>query len=156
MRRRSCVLVMTMGYAGLLGGAALAEDAKPTPDEVKALTLQATQLVADKGIEQARAVFNQDGAFKHGEIYVNVIDSKGTWVVYPPKPEGVGKVILNLQDADGKFLVQDILKVAADNSEGGWIEYHWKNPVTNTIQPKQSFVKKVAGTDYVVYVGIYK
>lgn len=156
MRRRGLVQIMTVGCIGLFSTAALAEDKKPTADEVKALTLQASQLVADKGIEQARSVFNQDGSFKHGEVYVSVIDTKGAWVVYPPKPEGVGKVILNLQDADGKFLVQDILKVAAENSEGGWIEYHWKNPVTNLIQQKQTFVKKVGGTDYVVYVGIYK
>ena len=156
MRRRGFIQLLAAGFTGVFAAAALAEDNKPTAEEVKALTLQATQLVADKGIEQARAVFNQDGAFKHGEIYVNVIDTKGTWVVYPPKPEGVGKVLINLQDADGKFLVQDILKLAADQPEGGWIEYHWKNPVTNTIQQKQSYVKKVSGTDYVVYVGIYK
>jgi signal transduction histidine kinase len=135
--------------------AALGQEAKPSADEVKALTVKATQLVLDKGIDAARAVFYQDGEFKHGEIYVNVLDTKGAWVVYPPKPEGVGKVIINLQDADGRFLVQDILKMAAENGEG-WVEYRWKNPVSNKIQLKQSYVKKVSGTDYVVYVGVYK
>ena len=156
MRRRALVRMMTVACVCVLSLAARAEDSKPTAEEVKALTLQAAQLVADKGIEQARAVFYQDGEYKHDEIYVSVIDTKGAWVIYPPKPAGEGKVILTLQDADGKFLVQDILKVAADAPEGGWVDYRWKNPVTNLIQAKQSFVKKAGGSDYVVYVGIYK
>jgi len=156
MRRRGFVQTIIGGFACLANAAARASEDKPTEDEVKALTLKAADLVAAKGIEQARAVFNQDGEFKYGEIYVGVIDSKGTWMAYPPKPEGVGKVIINLRDADGKFLVQDILKTAADNANGGWLEYRWKNPVTNTIQQKITFAKKVNGTDLVAYVGIYK
>jgi signal transduction histidine kinase len=152
-----CRLVQTLAvvFLCLFAVVATAQQAKPTADEVKALTLKATQLVLDKGIDEARAIFNKDGEFKYGEIYVNVLNTKGAWVVYPPKPEGVGKVIINLQDADGRFLTQDILKMAADNGEG-WVEYRWKNPVTNTIQLKQSYVKKAVGTDYVVYVGVYK
>jgi cytochrome c len=139
----------------LCANAALGADGKPTADEVKALTHKAAAFVADKGIDEARTTFNREGEFKHGEIYVNVIDGKGAWVIYPPKPEGVGKVIINLKDADGKFLVQEILRLAAAQNEG-WIDYRWINPVTNQIQPKQSYVEKVKGTDYVVYIGIYK
>jgi len=155
MRVLRVVYGLVLSLLCLSGSAAMGQDKKPTADDVKELTVKATQLVADKGIDAARTVFNQDGEFKYGEVYVNVIDGKGAWVIYPPKPEGVGKVILNLQDADGKFLVQDILKMAADPGEG-WIDYRWINPVSHQIQAKQSYVKKVGGTDYVVYVGIYK
>ena len=155
MPRFRLIQTLAVGFMCLFAVAALSEDTKPTADDVKALTLKATQLVLDKGIDETRAVFNKDGEFKHGEIYVNVLDTKGAWVVYPPKPEGVGKVIINLQDADSRFLVQDILKMAAENGEG-WVEYRWKNPVNNKIQLKQSYVKKVSGTDYVVYIGVYK
>ncbi len=147
--------LLAAGFMCLAATAAVADDKKATPDEVAALTLKASDLVATKGIDEARTAFNQEGEYKHGDIYINVIDSKGAWVIYPPKPEGVGKVIINLQDADGKFLVQDILKTASGSGEG-WVEYRWINPVSHQIQPKQSYVKKVAGTDYVVYVGIYK
>jgi cytochrome c len=149
------VRALVVGFMCLFAGATLAEDHKPTADEVKALTLKATQLVLDQGIDEARSVFNKNGEFKYGDVYVNVIDSKGAWVVYPPKPEGVGKVMLNLKDADGKFMVQDILKVAGEKGEG-WTEYRWVNPVSNQIQQKQTYVKKATGTDYVVYIGMYK
>ena len=119
MRRRSFVQIAAAGIAGLFGNTAWASEEKPTADDVRTLTIEATKLVAEQGIDPARNAFNKDGEFKHGEIYVNVIDSKGTWIIYPPKPEAVGKVILNLQDADGRFLVKDILKVADESADGG-------------------------------------
>ncbi len=155
MARVKLVRMLAVGLLCLFTVAASAEDKKPTADEVKALTLKAAALVSSDGIDKAGDTFNKDGEFKYGEVYVNVIDGKGAWVVYPPNPKGVGKVLLNIQDADGKFIIQDILKVAADSGEG-WTEYRWKNPTTNLLQMKQTYVKKVPGTDYVVYVGVYK
>ena len=155
MSRTGSLQILVATVMCLFAVTTSAENNKPTADEVKALTLKASDVVRDAGIEQARAMFNKDGEFKHDEIYVNVIDGKGVWVIYPPKPEGVGKSMLNIQDADGKFLVQEILRLAVANGEG-WIEYRWKNPVTNLLQLKESYVKQVSGTEYVVYIGRYK
>jgi len=132
-----------------------AEASNPTAEEVKALTLKASKVVHDQGIEPARAAFDQAGEFKYGEIYVNVIDGKGVWIIYPPNPKGVGKNMFDFQDADGKFVVRDILKVATESGEG-WTEYRWINPVTKLLQLKRTYVKKVTGTDYTVYVGSYE
>jgi signal transduction histidine kinase len=134
---------------------ARADDAKPTEDEAKAITLKAVDVIAQKGIDAARDAFHADGEFKHGEIYVNVIDSTGKWLVYPPKPTAEGQSVLNVKDADGKFLVQDIIKVATDTGEG-WVNYRWMNPVAKQIQPKVTYVKRVPGQDLIAYVGIYK
>jgi len=38
----------------------------------------------------------------------------------------------------------------------GWVDYRWLNPVSNKIEPKVSFVKRVPNTDLVAYVRIYK
>jgi signal transduction histidine kinase len=130
-------------------------DTKPTQDEVTALTIQAAALISSKGLDDARTTFHQDGAFKHGEIYVNVINTDGKWLVYPPRPAGEGASVINVKDADGKFLVQEIIKLAKDPGEG-WVEYRWLNPVSNKIEPKVSFVKRVPQTDLVAYIGIYK
>src|SRR5690242_18684908 len=109
--------VLAAGVMCLCASAALAADGKPTADEVKALTHKAAVFVTDKGIDEARAAFNREGEFKHGEVYVNVIDSKGAWVIYPPRPDGAGKVVINIKDADGKFLVQEILRLATEQNE---------------------------------------
>ncbi|PWC54514.1 cache domain-containing protein [Azospirillum sp. TSO22-1] len=138
-----------------LSGAAAAQDGKPTMDDAKAITLKAADLLAAQGLDDAAKAFNADGEFKRGEIYVNVIDLDGVWRVYPPKPAGVGQNMSQVKDADGVFIIQEILKVAKDKGEG-WVEYRWKNPASEKIEPKVTYVKKVAGKDLVAYVGIYK
>ncbi|UEM03920.1 cache domain-containing protein [Skermanella rosea] len=142
------ILLMLTGVAG-------ADPAKPTRDEVEALTLKASALIESQGIEAARESFNRAGEFRYGEIYVNVIDFTGTWLAYPPRPAGVGQNVVNLKDADGRFMVKDILKVAQESGQG-WVSYRWLNPVSNRIEPKTSFVKRVPGKDLVAYIGIYE
>ena len=131
-----------------------AQAKKVTQDDVKALVGKAADLVAAKGIDEAAKAFTAEGEFKYGEVYINVIDIQGNWVVFPPKPENKGKSILNFIDEDGKELGKDILNTGLKGE--GWTEYRWKNPASNTIQPKITFVKKVAGKDLIVYSGIYK
>lgn len=135
-------------------GAALAEARKLTKDEIKALTVKAADLIAAKGIAEAEKSFLQEGEFKFGETYVNVIDFNGNWVVYPPKPENKGKSILHFVDEDGRKLGEEIL--ATGKAGEGWIEYRWKNPATNSIQSKVTFVKRVPGVDLIAYAGTYK
>lgn len=132
-----------------------AQSAKPTQDEVQALTVKAADLIAAKGLDEAAKVFNAEGDFKHGEIYVNVINFEGVWKVYPPRPAGVGQSVVNVKDSDGKLLVQEIIKIAKENGEG-WTEYRWLNPETNKIQPKVTYVKRVKDQELIAYIGIYK
>lgn len=153
---RTLIRVLFAGIVAMgLTGNAMAQDKKPSPDEVKALTAKAADLVAAKGLDEAAKVFNADGEFKYGEVYVNVIDGAGTWKVYPPRPAGVGQNVINVKDPDGKFIVQEVLAVAKDKGEG-WIEYRWLNPASNKIEPKVTYVKKVPGQDLVAYIGVYK
>jgi cytochrome c len=128
---------------------------KFTADDAKALTLKAASLIQEKGLDSARTVLTADGEFKHGEVYVNVIDTAGTWRVYPPMPAGEGRSVLDVKDANGKLIVRDIIKTASEQGEG-WVEYRWMNPETKEIGPKISFVKRVPGTDLIAYVGVYK
>jgi cytochrome c len=71
------------------------------------------------------------------------------------EPTNEGRSVLHVRDATGKFLVQDIIKIAGEQGEG-WVEYRWINPETKQVGPKTSYVKKVPETDLIVYVGIYK
>ncbi|MGE5515629.1 MAG: cache domain-containing protein [Bacteroidota bacterium] len=128
---------------------------KPTADQIKALTLEAARQLQSGDLETARRAFHAEGQFRTGEIYVNVIDGTGTWLIYPPNPKHEGKSVLNVRDADGKLLVQDIVRVARSQGEG-WVEYRWLNPVSNRIEPKVSYVKYLPERDMVVYVGVYR
>lgn len=151
MHRRTVLL----GAAALLAaGPATAED-KPTMEQVRALTLKAAALVAGQGVDKAREAFHRQGEYRYGEIYVNVIAVDGTWLIYPPNPRNEGKSVLNVRDADGKLLVQDIIAVARDKGEG-WVEYRWLNPASNRIEAKSTFVRNVPEQGAVVYVGLYR
>jgi signal transduction histidine kinase len=128
---------------------------KPTFQQVKDITLKAAALVDSAGIDRAREAFHPNGEYRFGEIYVNVIDYNGTWLIYPPQPKNEGKSVLNVKDAAGKLLVQEIIRTAREQGDG-WVEYHWLNPATNAIQPKTTFVKDVPSRKVIVYVGVYK
>ena len=150
LRTLAALLIAMM----LAAGGANAQARKLSPDDVKALTIKAADLIAAKGLDEAERAFTQEGEFKFGEIYVNVVNLAGNWVVYPPKPENKGKSILPFIDEDGKKLGEEI--VATGKTGEGWVEYRWKNPTANAIQPKVTYVKKVPGKDYIAYIGIYK
>ncbi len=148
------IFAMAVVMASVAVTGVFAQAKKPTQDEVKAIAIKAADFVAAKGVDEAAKVFTTEGEFKFGEIYVNVIDTQGNWVIYPPKPENKGKSVLNFIDEDGKELGKDILNTGLKGE--GWTEYRWKNPASNTIQPKITYVKKVPGKDLIAYVGIYK
>ena len=145
------VFLVTVSFAD----PAQAQSVKTDPEVAKSLALKAAALVKDQGVDAARPLFHAQGEWRHDDVYVCVIDPTGVWLVYPVKPEGEGKSVINVKDADGKFLVQDIIKTATAKGEG-WVEYRWLNPVSGKIEPKITFVKMVAERNVIVYVGVYK
>jgi signal transduction histidine kinase len=146
--------LLALLFVTLAIGPVLAAD-KPTQESVQALTLKAADLIKTNGVDKVRERFHADGEFKFGEIYVNVIDVNGTWLIYPPNPKNEGKSVLNVKDANGKLLVQEIIKVATEQG-AGWVEYQWLNPATNRIEPKLTFVKSVPEKNVITYIGLYK
>lgn len=143
-------VVLVWGLAGWSGGPTRAQDA----DEVKAITLRAARYLQDHSIAEAAQAFDHDGEFKSGELYVNVIDLEGRWVIYPPRPENRGRSILNFIDADGIELGKEIL--AQGLAGEGWTRYRWLNPVSGTVQPKVTYVKRVPDVPLIVYSGLYR
>ena len=154
MMKSASTLIAILFFAASISFPAFADD-KLTQDQVRDLAIKANGIVETLGVDAAREIFNKEGEFKFGETYATVIDFNGVYAIFPPRPEAVGKSVLNVRDADGKFLVQEMIRIARENGEG-WTEYRWLNPVTNKIQPKATFIKRVAGTELLTFIGIYK
>lgn len=148
------VLLAALLVAGVHPPGALAQPGDPEREQVRAIALKAAELIAARGLEAAAAVLNREGEFRHGALYVTVIDFAGVWKVYPPRPAGVGISVINVKDPDGRDIVRDILSVARDAGEG-WVDYRWLNPASNRIEPKTTFVKRVPGQELVAYAGLY-
>ncbi len=125
-----------------------------TETEVQILVEDACDYVRTFGKEKALAEFsNPTGEFVRGELYVFVQDLKGTMIAHPFYPELINKNNYNLQDPKGKFHVREMTDLANTKGEG-WVEHHWKNPMTKTIQPKRTYIKRV--DDFFIGCGIFK
>jgi signal transduction histidine kinase len=95
---------------------------------------------------------NPNGAFIEDEIYVFVLNSKGTMLAHGVNEKFVGEEFMDLKDSDGKPFVKEIVDTA--NSRGsGSVEYKWFEAVTRKWLPKTVYFEKV--DDVIICSGIY-
>ena len=124
-----------------------------TETEAQILVEQAYDYVKAFGKEKAIIEFNNPiGKFVKGELYVFAQDLKGTILAHAFNAGLVHKNNYDMKDAQGKLFVKEMTDIA--NAKGaGWMEYHWENPMTKTIQPKKTYIKKV--DDFFVGCGVF-
>ncbi|RJF95197.1 cache domain-containing protein [Noviherbaspirillum saxi] len=134
-------------------GAARAAD-KGSADEAIALVKKAVAYIKANGQEKAFAEFsNPHGQFKDRDMYINVTSMNGVNLAHGMNPKLIGKNMLELRDADGKYFIKAFIETG--NSKGkGWVDYQWPNPVTKAVEAKSTYVEKV--DEVLVGCGIYK
>ncbi|MGZ6249604.1 MAG: cache domain-containing protein, partial [Syntrophales bacterium] len=77
---------------------------------------------------------NPNGQFVQDEMYIYVLNARGTMLAHGVNERFVGEDFSELKDADGKSFIREILDTA--NSEGsGWVTYKWYSPVTKEVWP---------------------
>jgi len=138
-------------FAAGLSLAAVAAD-RSTPREARVLFDQAVAYIEANGPERAFAAFNnQKGQFVRKDLYVFVIDDKGVFHASGDAPEAlVGLTVLNTTDAAGNPLFREMIDTTRKTPEAT-VRYMWLNRLTNKVEPKVSYVRKVG--NYVVGVG---
>jgi methyl-accepting chemotaxis protein len=123
-------------------------------DEARALVLRALDVVGAQGLQAARAALqSREQGFVDRDLYVFVVDSKGTYVVHGAKPAMEGRRVHDLPGIDGDRFVRDGL--AACEAGGGWVDYEILNPESGIVQPKVSFVMPLEGVG-MVGCGFYR
>jgi cytochrome c len=121
-----------------------------TPDEAKAMAIKAADYLKSVGPEKAFPEFNaKEGPWRDRDLYVFVDDAKGVMVANGTNPGLIGKSVVELRDVDGKAFHHEILAI----TDAGWVDFKWRNPVTNAIEPKTTYEIRVG--DYIVGVGAY-
>jgi len=96
---------------------------------------------------------NPRGPFVKDELYLFVLNPRGTMLAHGVNDAFVGEDFLDLTDADGKLFIREILETA--NNEGSsWVEYRWHHPVTKKVLPKMAYCEKV--NDLIICSGVYK
>jgi cytochrome c len=92
-------------------------------------------------------------SFLHGDIYLAVRSIDGTMLAHPINPRLVGKNMLVLPDADGKYFRKEIVELAKSKGKG-WVDYRYNNPTTKDIEQKSTYL--VRQGDVILEAGIYK
>ena len=125
-----------------------------TPDEIIAKVKEASVFLIEKG-DAGLASFNDpNGPWVWKDTYVFVYDCDAGVCVGNITPGLVGKKIEDIKDANGKPTGLDLCE-ASKKPNGWWIEYVWRNPKTEEMKPKLSFIYKAPGAKYTVCAGIY-
>lgn len=137
----------------MVGSAAMAAEHASAKD-AEAMLVQAVEKLKVEGPDKAFAAFNdQNGSFIARELYVFVFDINGKYRASGFNPKLTGRDAHDLRDADGKYLVREMIDIA--NSTGaGTVNYVWYNPYDQKLERKHSLVRRVG--DFIVGVGYYE
>jgi signal transduction histidine kinase len=124
-----------------------------TPAEAEAMLAKAVAHYESAGRAQALRDFTARKApFADRDLYVFCISADRKVASHGGDPKQVGVVFDTLKDVDGKAFGTALWDTGIKPS-GGRVEYKWQNPVTGSVEPKVTFVRK-AGND-VCGVGAY-
>jgi len=132
-----------------VAGAALSQE-RSSRDEAKAMAEKAAAYFHEHGAEAAFEAYNNSDEFKDGDLYVVVEDLEGNMMAHGTSPALVGRNVLDLRDPTGKLFNHEFVAV----EDRDWITYQWKNPVTNAVEDKATYIINVG--DYVIGVGVYE
>lgn len=127
-----------------------AEPAKSAPERAKAMVAAAAASAEEHGIEH---LIQHIQDFRDGDLYVFVLDADGVVAAHPVSQKLVGMPLNELLDPDGRQLNAPMLKVAASNPQGGWVDYRWTKPGTQEAVTKFSYV--VRRGEHTIGAGIH-
>lgn len=99
-----------------------------------------------------RNVTQSETGFFDRDMYLFVLDHKGTYLAFGGNHAKVGTRVQDIAGIDGDSLMKAI--AAQAQAEPGWVEYDIVNPVSGQVQAKMSFVQQLDGV--FVGCGVYK
>ena len=149
--KRSWVIILALA---VFTGSVISSLATSNSEEAKAFVIKAISFLKTNGKEKTLAELNNPkGQFIKGEVYVVVLDLNGKILAHPINPKIVGMNVLDVPDPDGKMFRREIVETAKTKGEG-WVDFKYKNPVSNKVESKTCFIKKA--DDMVFICGTYK
>ncbi len=129
--------------------------AEVTRDDVQTLIDKTITYIEANGLEKAKTeIKKKDGEFIKGELYVFIIDFDGKMISHGVKDSLDGKNLLKLRTPEGKYFIQEMIKVSKEKGEG-WVEYKWSHPQSGKVTPKASLAKRIPGKNMLVGAGLY-
>lgn len=161
MSKRKAIAALAVMLAA---GAVQAAVERSTEEEALALIRSAQAYIKTNGLERAVEEFNRlDSPYNSkseinpkGDLYLYTLDQKGYQAVHGKNPKIRGKVMIEMRDSDGVFVIRELAKKCYSPEGRGWANYRWPNPVTGNLESKVGYVERVPGMDLCLGTGIYK
>lgn len=94
------------------------------------------------GLEMIPQFLDQSGKYTFCDSYIFVLDEHGTALVDPSFPSLSGRKLLNLKDAIGKPIVQEMIE-KLKTSKTAWLSYMSKSPDENKPVKKLAYIRKI-------------
>ena len=101
--------------------------------------------------EQAKAILSSMNFGDDGYFYAYADD--GLNLVHPRQPELVGTNLWNMRDADGTFVIRELIARAKEG--GGFQRYLWPKPSTGKVERKLGYSVYLPRWGWMLGTGIY-
>ncbi|MEA2018654.1 MAG: cache domain-containing protein [Campylobacterota bacterium] len=89
-----------------------------------------------------------------GTGYVFIYTFDGINIADPILKENKGKNLLNFKDPNGKKVIYDLIEISK-NKDGGYVNYVWNKPTTNTLEKKISYAISFKPWKWMIGSGVY-
>lgn len=125
-----------------------------TAADAQKLLGEAVALASKSGMSDASKAFNNTkGAFVHDDLYVFAVNlDTGKFEAHGLNPAWTGTDARDIHDVEGHALIQEMIELAKSKGMGA-VDYVWRNPVTNAVERKRSFIQRVGNS--LLGVGYY-
>ncbi|MFK5882158.1 MAG: cache domain-containing protein [Sulfurospirillum sp.] len=87
--------------------------------------------------------------------YFFIVNTKGVLLSHPYLIDKIGKSILNIKDIDQKEFIKEMIEKTKNHSGGSFVSYKWKDPDTNKIEQKITYVKLDKKLGWIIGTGFY-
>lgn len=91
---------------------------------------------------------------RDGTGYVFIYNFDGINIADPILKQNAGKNLLNFTDPNGKKVIYELIEISKQ-PEGGYVQYVWNKPTTNTLAPKISYASSFKPWNWMVGSGVY-
>jgi len=114
-----------------------------TRDEAVALVKRVQEKFKKAGPEATFAAINA-GQFNDRDLYPFVHTIDGNLHVANGAFPGIrGKNLHDMRDQNGKYTTQEFIRIASTAPYHGWSDFRWRNPKTNMIDDKSSWIERM-------------
>ncbi|WP_072681788.1 methyl-accepting chemotaxis protein [Arcobacter sp. LA11] len=110
-------------------------------------------LPAEELEERIKSILSSTKFGKSG--YFFVYDKQGVNIVLPPKPQLQGKNLSHIKDANGVFVIKELIKISNNSKQSGFLSYLWEKPGFDKPQEKVSYVRVFKPYNWIIGTGSY-